>query len=262
MNAVGKFNGIALGGIVFLTLASTGCLATRKYVQTQAVAPMQANIKTVDQKVDTKTQELDQRISDVDHRAEQGYSEASSKAEAAGQSAQKANDAAQGAQQTANQGVTMATLNKRDIDNIDTYKPVKTENVLFDFNRYNLNPDNQQQLDSFAQSLDSMKHYAVEVKGFTDSRGSKEYNLELSQRRADTVVRYLTENDHVPLIKIHVLGLGEADPAGDNKTSDGRKQNRRVEVRIVAPDLGGANQAAMPSSSQSTTNALPAGQSR
>ena len=76
------------------------------------------------------------------------------------------------------------------------------------------------------------------MEGFTDKIGSKQYNLELSRRRADAVVRYLTENGHVPLVKIHVLGLGEDEPAADNHTRDGRKQNRRVEIRIMAPELG------------------------
>src|SRR5262249_17295675 len=149
------------------------CLATRKYVRTQAVAPLQANIKAEDQKIDDKTKELDQRVSDVDRRAEQGYSDASAKAEAAGQSADKANQAAQGDQQTADKGVNLGNLAEHQIDNIDNYQPVKTENVLFGFNRYNLTDDAQQQLQDLAQTLTSMKHYAVEVEGFTDTVGPK-----------------------------------------------------------------------------------------
>ena len=87
------------------------------------------------------------------------------------------------------------------------------------------------------------RNIAIEVEGFTDSTGPKQYNLELSQRRADSVVRYLTENDHVPLVRIHVIGLGEDEPAADNQTLDGRKQNRRVQIRIMAPDLGESTQA-------------------
>ena len=61
-----------------------------------------------------------------------------------------------------------------------------------------LTDDDQQQLDSLNQTLGSLKHYAIEVEGFTDKTGTQQYNLELSQRRADAVVRYLTENEHVP----------------------------------------------------------------
>ncbi len=51
-------------------------------------------------------------------------------------------------------------------------------------------------------------------------------------------MRYLTEQHQVPLRKIHILGLGADAPVADNKTRDGRKQNRRVEVKVFALDLG------------------------
>jgi OmpA-OmpF porin, OOP family len=240
-------NILKLGGVILLIAGTTGCLATHKYVQTQEAAT-NANVKAVDHKVDTKTSELDQRISDVDRHAEQGYSDATAKAESADKDAQKADQDAQAAQQTADKGVTTAQQAEQQIDNIDNYQPVKTQNVLFGFNRSDLTQDDQQQLADVAQSLTSMKHYAIEVEGFTDSTGPKEYNLELSQRRADTVVRYLTEDQHVPLVKIHMLGLGVDEPAADNHTSDGRKQNRRVEIRVMAPPEGQASNTPAPGS--------------
>ncbi len=227
-------NAVKLAAVVLLVLGTMGCLATHDYVKKQD-QPLATNIKAVDTKVDTNTKELDQRISDVDRHSEEGYSEATAKAEAADQHAAKADQDAQGAQQTADKGVNMAGQAQQQIDNIDNYQAVKTESVLFGFNRADLTPDDQQQITDVAQSLGSMKHYAVEVEGFTDSTGPKQYNLELSQRRANTVVRYLTEDQHVPLLKIHMVGLGEDEPAADNHTADGRKQNRRVEIRVMAP---------------------------
>ncbi len=227
-------NAVKLSAVLLLIGGTTGCLATHNYVKQQD-QPLATNIKAVDTKVDTNNKELDQRITDVDRQSEQGYSEATSKAEAADQHAAKADQDAQGAQQTADKGVNIAGQAEQQIDNIDNYHAVKTENVLFGFNRADLTQDDQQQLADMAQTLGSMKHYAIEVEGFTDSTGPKQYNLELSQRRADTVVRYLTEDQHVPLLKIHMVGLGEDEPAADNHTADGRKQNRRVEVRIMTP---------------------------
>jgi len=238
MTADDKCNVVTLGAIVLLVLGSAGCLATHKYVQEQVITPENEKIQTIDKKVDTKTNELDQRITDVDHRAEQGYSTATAKADAADQDAQKANQAAQGAQQTADKGVNLAGQAQKDIENIDNYQQVKTASVLFDFNKSNLTDDGKQALGDITQSIGSMKHYAIEVEGFTDTVGSKSYNLELSRRRADSVVRYLTEDGHVPLVRIHVIGLGEDQPVGDNHTRDGRKQNRRVEVRVMAAAIG------------------------
>jgi outer membrane protein OmpA-like peptidoglycan-associated protein len=233
-----KCDVVTLGAVALLVLGSAGCLATHKYVQTQVTEPLQGNIKAVDKKVDSKTAELDQRISDVDRNAERQISDVNTKAETADKNAQKADQDAQSAQQTGEKGVNMATQTQHQLENIDNYQAVKTQDVLFGFNKADLTDDDKQQLDSLNQTLSSLKHYAIEVEGFTDKTGTQRYNLELSQRRADAVVRYLTENEKVPLVKIHMLGLGEDQPAGDNKTKDGRKQNRRVEVRIMAPEMG------------------------
>jgi len=238
---------VVLGTAVLLMLGGPGCVATRNFVRTRAVQPLEAKIQGVDKKVDTKTTELDSRITDVDRKSEQGISEAANRADAAGKDAQKANQAAQGAQQTADKAENTATQAQQQIDNIDSYQPVKTVTVLFGVNRADLTDDDKREIDSLAQTTSSLKHYAIAVEGFTDKTGSKEYNLELSRRRADAVARYLTETAHVPLVKIHMLGLGEAEPAADNKTGDGRKQNRRVEIRIMAPQTAqqaGAQRAA------------------
>lgn len=256
MIAQEKCSVATLSAVALLMVGSTGCLATRKYVQTEAVAPMQNNIQAVDKKVDTKTAELDQRISDVDRRSEEGYSSATAKADTAEQDAQKADQEALAAHQTADQGVNLATRAQQQIENIDNYQPVKTESVLFAFSRSDLTADDRQQLQDLAQSLSSLKHYAIEVEGFTDRTGTKLYNLELSRQRADTVVRYLTENDHVPLVKIHVIGLGADEPAADNHTRAGRKQNRRVEIRIMAPPEPG-QQAQLGTAQHDTANSVP-----
>jgi len=251
-----RYHIATIAAIGLLVLGSAGCLATRKYVQTQAVEPLQGKLQIVDKKLDTKTTELDEHITEVDRHAEQGYSAASAKAQTADEHAQQANQSAQGAQQTADKGVNMANKAQGQIDNIDNYQPVKTESVLFGFNRAELTDEDQQQLASLTETLSSLKHYAIEVEGFTDTVGPKQYNLQLSQRRADTVVRYLTENAHVPLVRIHVLGLGEDEPVADNHTRDGRKQNRRVDVRVMAPDMGEQSSAA--GGNQTTSSSLPA----
>lgn len=244
---------VVLVAIVLLTFGTTGCLATRKYVQSQAIQPLGVKIQDEDKKIDTKTSELDSRVTDLDRETERGISNAQHQAEEAEKHAQGANQAAVGAQQTADKGVTLANTAQNQIDNIDNYQQVKMETVLFGFNRAELTDEDKQQLEGLTQSLAALKHYAIEVEGFTDQTGPKQYNLELSRRRADAVVRYLTENGQVPLVKIHMLGFGEDKPASDNNTSDGRKQNRRVEVRIMAPEFTQTSAAVR----QSTTASVP-----
>jgi len=74
----------------------------------------------------------------------------------------------------------------------------------------------------------------LEVTGYADSTGNTERNRSLSQRRADAVIRYLVEQHQIPLRRIVTpYGFGESNPVADNKTREGRAQNRRVEVKVL-----------------------------
>jgi outer membrane protein OmpA-like peptidoglycan-associated protein len=88
-------------------------------------------------------------------------------------------------------------------------------------------------LDQVASVLRSVSYITlIEVEGHTDDRGSAEYNQELSQRRAEAVMRYMVEAGIEPH-RLSAVGYGEERPIADNDTSDGRSANRRVEFRIV-----------------------------
>ena len=95
-------------------------------------------------------------------------------------------------------------------------------------------PDPTARSDELASMVQSNKRYVIEVQGFTDQTGPESYNLELSRRRADAVVRYLTLKHSLPLARVYEVGYGEENPAAPNDSRDGRKQNRRVEVRFLA----------------------------
>ena len=90
------------------------------------------------------------------------------------------------------------------------------------------------ELDKIAESAKNEKGYVIEVAGFASSDGDQAFNQVLSQKRADAVIRYMVENHSIPLRRfITPFGYGEKMPVADNKTRDGRMQNRRVEVRIL-----------------------------
>ena len=85
--------------------------------------------------------------------------------------------------------------------------------------------------------------------------GNKEYNYELSQRRASAVVQYLAQKFDVPAHKIYVVGLGEDKAAAENKTAEGRAQNRRVDLRLMTniqngPESQGSMSQNMPQTPQ------------
>lgn len=228
-------------GAALLALFATSC-ATKKYVQTRVLQPLEAKITGVDKKTD----ENSTRITDLDRKTETGISDATAKAENASQAAAKAGKDAQDAQTLAQKGVEQASTVAKDLDNVDNYQQTKEATVLFRLNSSDLTSQDKQKLDELAQSVTSLKHFAIEVQGYTDKTGSKEYNLELSRRRADSVVRYLTEVHNIPLVKIHLLGYGTDNPAQPNSTRQGRRQNRRAEVRVLAPQLSQSAQQGQP----------------
>jgi len=120
------------------------------------------------------------------------------------------------------------------ISALDDYDVSEQATVLFKVNSAVLTPEAKTALDTLAQQALATKGYVIEVAGYTDSTGSVAKNRMLSERRADAVVRYLQENYDIPLRRmITPFGYGEAKPASDNTTREGREQNRRVDVKIL-----------------------------
>ena len=88
-------------------------------------------------------------------------------------------------------------------------------------------------LDQMVAKAGSLKNFVVEVQGFTDKSGSKAYNLELSKKRADAVVRYLTLKHNIPLHRIYMAGFGmESQIADGANRREVSKNNRRVELKL------------------------------
>ena len=111
-------------------------------------------------------------------------------------------------------------------------KPVRIEGASFDTNSAHLKPAAGAKLQ---QVVDFAKQYPdadLEVSGYTDNRGSKAYNLKLSQRRADAVKAYLIKQG-VAADRITTQGHGMEMPVADNNTKAGRAQNRRVEIHYT-----------------------------
>jgi len=103
--------------------------------------------------------------------------------------------------------------------------------VLFASNESTLLPAAQDRLNKVADALLMTKERQLIIEGFTDSQGSSEYNISLSQRRADTVRSYLISRGY-PSDLIHTQGIGEERPVADNNSAEGRANNRRVEIVV------------------------------
>ncbi len=105
--------------------------------------------------------------------------------------------------------------------------------ILFDVNSYTLKSDAQSNISDLATILQKYKDTYILVEGHTDSTGGESLNLKLSKNRAGSVASQL-KSKGVSGSRINTHGYGESQPVGDNGTSMGRQQNRRVEVAIFA----------------------------
>lgn len=253
---------LLIAGALAMSLAGTGC-ATKKFVR-KTISPVEQTVAANEQKNSQKNSEQDTKLGEnakqIDEigtdlsRTKEKLNDTDAKAVAAGQAAQQANTRADGAQRAADGARTLAQqgIEKTDklgsdvtrtIDGINKFSMTKTEAVNFKLNQFKLTDEAKAQLDSIAQTVQGQERFLVEVQGYTDKTGGAQYNDALSQQRAEEVSRYLVSQGKIPLRSITQIGLGYAQPVGDDKTREGRSQNRRVEVRVFVPEIPSAAKA-------------------
>ncbi|HET9862439.1 MAG TPA: OmpA family protein [Steroidobacteraceae bacterium] len=105
------------------------------------------------------------------------------------------------------------------------------QGVIFETNSAELRPESIPVLQDAISTLKRYPELSIEVAGHTDSRGSDAYNLQLSARRADSVLEYLVDGGVTNTLTSR--GYGERQPVASNATEDGRQQNRRVVLRVL-----------------------------
>ncbi len=110
--------------------------------------------------------------------------------------------------------------------------PIKLNNVFFDFNKYNLKKESYPELNRLAMFIKKYPNIKFEISGHTDDKGTAEYNKKLSSDRANEVKKHLVSLGCASK-QMEVVGYGSEKPVADNNTEEGRKQNRRVEFRVI-----------------------------
>jgi peptidoglycan-associated lipoprotein len=211
--------------LAMLAAGSTAC-ATKKFVRGEVG------------QVNTKVQGLSTQLEETQERTKKNegkISEVDQKAVAAGQSAQAAQSAADAAKSDAAKADARAaaveTANKKLI-----YEVVLNEDEgNFKFGKTLLPDEAKAKIDEMVAGLKAdPKNVFIEIEGHTDNVGSKTYNEQLGLERAEAVKRYLYEAHQVPLHKINVISYGEDKPVAPNNKRDGRAQNRRVVIKVLA----------------------------
>jgi outer membrane protein OmpA-like peptidoglycan-associated protein len=226
------------------TAFSIGC-ASKNYVR-QQTTPLINKTNELDDLTAKNTKD----IKDVDARAQAGIQAVNVKTADVEQKAQAAGQSAASAQQVADAANNRVGVLTNTVANLDNYRPVAETSVKFGFNKDVLTPKAKEALDQLAGSISGTKGYIIALEGSTDSVGSAEYNYDLSQRRANAVIQYLASKYNVPAHKIYVIGLGKDKPVESNKTSQGRADNRRVDVRLMTNTVGDTTQ---PTTAPTTT---------
>ncbi len=208
---------LALGG-------SSGC-ATKKYVTTR-VGEVNDKVETLSKSVEDNQErtrkneaaiaETNQRVGQVDQKADAAGRAAADARSAAGAAADKA-DAVDRASKRLVYEVTLSE-----------------DQGGFKFGKAALPDEAKARLDEIVSQLKANPNGAyIEVAGYTDNRGPKDYNQRLGLERAESVRRYLYEKYQIPLHKINVISYGAEDPVAPNTTRDGRAKNRRVVLRVL-----------------------------
>jgi outer membrane protein OmpA-like peptidoglycan-associated protein len=213
-----------------MALSVAPACATKKFVRT--------SVGEVNDKVGTMGKSLEETQERV-RVAEGRITETDAKAVAAGESATKANAAAADASNRATE--VGRTAEARSVAIEGEMRKLIFETVLsedrgqFKLGKSDLPEDATMAIDSMVSQLKADKKAVwVEIEGHTDNTGDKKYNEQLGLMRAEAVKRYLYEKHQVPLHKINVISYGEEKPVAPNNTKDGRAQNRRVVIKVLA----------------------------
>lgn len=187
-------------GLPFVLLTVTGCVATRGWV--------------------------DERVSAVDQQRRQDVAEQGRRMDGVEVSVREGHEIAKGARTRADEVDARLTRlwDKRNARNLSD-----SVTVQFKFNRSDLDDAAETALVGLVRDLQQNPKLMIELEGYADPKGTRDYNVQLSQRRVETVRRYLVQNG-VEITRIHWIGLGQIN---DPKVSDASK--RRVIVKVMVP---------------------------
>ena len=209
--------------------ASTAC-ATKKFVR--------SSVGEVNEKVDSQGRAIEE-TQERTRKNEGRISEVDQKAQAAAQRAQAANEAAAAAHTAAN---TVGSEANAKFDSIDraskrlVYEVVLSEDQgNFKFGKTILPDEAKQKIDEMvAQMKQDPKNIYLEIEGHTDNIGAAKTNEQIGLQRAEAVKKYLYDQYQIPLHKMNVISYGKDKPVAPNKTKEGRAQNRRVVIKVLA----------------------------
>ena len=218
--------------LVAFGISGSAACATKGYVNKQVnqVGTKVDSMSTSLEETQERTRANEKRIGEVDTKAGAAQNSADAASAAATTADGKAVAAGTAAASATAKAEAVEKASKRLV-----FEVVLSEDQgHFKFNKTDLPDEAKQRIDQMITELKSNPQGAYfEIEGHTDNVGDKLVNEKIGMERADAVKRYLYEQHQIPLHRMNVISYGEDKPAGDNKTKDGRAQNRRVVIRVL-----------------------------
>jgi outer membrane protein OmpA-like peptidoglycan-associated protein len=208
-----------VGMAALIAVVSSGCVSKKLFRKNMEstdtrVIGVESGIEENERRIEDLSTETDGRIKAVNERAEEAVE--------IGNSAMSAAEAASQAAERAARGKLLWEVTLSD------------DRVRFGFNESGLSEEANAALADIANRVKAEgKAVYLEIEGHTDSTGAEAYNMELGERRAGAVMRYLNREGGIPLHAMNVISYGSSQPVADNGGRDGRAQNRRVVIKVL-----------------------------
>src|SRR2546423_1875370 len=202
--------------VATIFVLSLGACATSKSVD-EKIAAAQAQSSQKIESVSTQVEDLQQKQKATDAHLVQTDTQISQLSATAQDALKRAQDA--------------GVLAKGKV----VFEQTFTEDrVKFKSGKYDLNKDAESALGEFAGKVKGLnEQYFIEIQGHTDNIGGKRYNEDLGERRAESVRRYLSKGQQLPLNRMSTISYGDTAPVSSNKTRKGRAENRRVVLVVL-----------------------------
>ena len=221
---------------VALGLATSGC-ATKEYVHEYVqgqLKPVQDRLNTLEQRAETSDsghRRMDAQVRALGGRLDQAEARLKSHDERIKSHDERLNALSKTAREALDRAVAAGKLAEGKL----LYEVVMTQDTLrFATEKANLSEEAKAALDEFAARIKAEgKPVFIEIQGHTDIRGSAAYNERLGLMRAEAVRSHLHRKGGLPLARMSAISYGHTEPVADNRTREGRMQNRRVVLVVL-----------------------------
>lgn len=206
----------ALALLLPIALLASGCLATKSYVGTE---------------LESSETRISERLGGIETLIEENQEALAEQGTEIDRIAEETAELSRTTQEALDRAIEAGKLAEGKF----LYETVLSDDsVLFGFDEATLGPEAREALDAFGEELRARNEGVyIEIQGHTDAIGSETYNLELGQRRADSVLRYLNREHGFPLHRMSAISYGESAPLVENDSRENRARNRRVALVVL-----------------------------